>query len=107
MPEESREPFAEWVILELMGHRRLAGHLTEVEVAGEGFLRLDVYSGDSVSPSVTQLYRPGAVYCITPTVEPLARSIAKQSSPAPVTPFELERDRAEPLDAYEFDEAPY
>lgn len=31
-----------WTILELMGHRRLSGYVTEVEVAGAGMLRLDV-----------------------------------------------------------------
>lgn len=31
-----------WAIIELMGHRRLAGYVQEVEVAGQGMLRLDV-----------------------------------------------------------------
>jgi hypothetical protein len=89
MSETSRDPFAEWVILELMGHRRLAGYLTEVEIAGDGFLRLDVYPGDVVGASATQFYRPGAVYCITPTTEELARSVAARSELGPVSRFEL------------------
>jgi hypothetical protein len=36
------EPFAQWVILELLGHRRLAGFLTEQQIAGASFLRIDV-----------------------------------------------------------------
>ena len=39
--------FSEWCILELMGHRRLAGLVTECQVAGHGFLRLDVPHCDS------------------------------------------------------------
>jgi hypothetical protein len=31
-----------WAIIELMGHRRLAGWLSEEEVAGAAFLRIDV-----------------------------------------------------------------
>ncbi|MGH3631203.1 MAG: hypothetical protein ACRDRL_27640 [Sciscionella sp.] len=31
-----------WVILELMGHRRLAGYLAEEQIGGVSFLRLDV-----------------------------------------------------------------
>lgn len=89
MTETTSDPFAEWVILELMGHRRLAGYLTEVEIAGQGFLRLDVYPGDVVGASTTQFYRPGAVYCITPATEELARTVAKHSTPEPVSRFEF------------------
>lgn len=39
MPDET---FEGWAILELMGHRRLAGYVREVEVAGAGMLRLDI-----------------------------------------------------------------
>jgi hypothetical protein len=74
--------FGEWVILELMGHRRLAGWLTEQEIAGKGFLRLQ-------TDEATQFYSPAAVYCITPTTEELARKVAATSRPAPVTRYEL------------------
>ena len=38
----SEEAFEGWAILELMGHRRLAGYLREQTVSGASFLRLDV-----------------------------------------------------------------
>lgn len=41
--------FEEWVVLELLGHRRLAGYLSEQQVAGAGFLRLDVPSDQTCS----------------------------------------------------------
>lgn len=31
-----------WAILELMGHRRLAGYVSEQEIAGAAFIRVDV-----------------------------------------------------------------
>jgi hypothetical protein len=77
--------FAEWVILELMGHRRLAGFLTEQEIAGKGFLRLEIPG----QPGATQLYNPTSVYCITPTSEAIARAVAATSQPAPVQRWEL------------------
>jgi hypothetical protein len=82
--------FAEWVILELMGHRRLAGFLTEQEIAGRGFLRLDV-PGEPTNtvPAATQLYNPASVYCVTPTTEAIARAVAATSRPAPVQQWEL------------------
>jgi hypothetical protein len=88
--------FAEWAILELMGHRRLAGRVSEQEIAGQQFVRLDVYPDSAplmstltVAPVVTQFYGPGAVYCITPTTEAIARHVGAKSLPEPVARWEL------------------
>ncbi len=50
------------VRLELMGHRYREGRLSEVVIAGQPFLRLDLAGG------AVEYYRPDAVYCITPGV---------------------------------------
>lgn len=63
--QERKAAFEGWVILELMGHRRLAGYLREETVAGAAFVRIDV-PGDK-GAIATQFYSPSAVYCITPT----------------------------------------
>jgi hypothetical protein len=52
------------VRLELMGHRYREGRLSEVVIAGQPFLRLDLEGGH------VEYYRPDAVYCITPGVSP-------------------------------------
>jgi hypothetical protein len=80
--------FAEWVIIELLGHRRLAGHLTEQQVAGHGFLRLDI-PGDNDTTFATQLLSPSSVYAIHPTSEAIARHVAKTNRPEPVARWEL------------------
>ena len=84
-----------WTILELMGHRRLAGYVNEVEIAGQGFLRLEIpaaeIDGDEL-PAVTQFYSPSAVYALTPTTEELARQV--RSRPQPVHAFEIPRPLA-------------
>lgn len=77
--------FETWAILELMGHRKLAGYLTEQEIAGQGFLRIDV----PTTPPVTQYYHPKAVYGITPTTEETARRAADIGRVAPVHAWEL------------------
>jgi hypothetical protein len=89
MKEQQKEPFRGWVILELMGHRRLGGYLQEVEIAGDGFLRIDVPSRDGNGMVASQLYSPKAVYCITPTTEELAKAVAASSQPEPVHRWEL------------------
>lgn len=83
--------FAEWVILELLGHRRLAGWLTEQQIAGASFLRLDIPGPSADQPGATQLYSPGAVYAITPTTEEIARAVAAMHQPAPVHRWQLPR----------------
>lgn len=87
------EPFAEWVILELLGHRRLAGFLTEATIAGHSYLRLDIPGPDpanTTTPLATQFYAPSSVYAIHPTSEAIARTVAARSEPAPVRRWELE-----------------
>lgn len=84
----TEETFSGWAILELMGHRRLAGHVQEVEIAGHGMLRLDIPEvGDF--PAATQFYSPGAIYAITPTTEETARLV--QARPAPIQQWEIPR----------------
>jgi hypothetical protein len=80
--------FSEWCVLELMGHRRLAGKVTEEQIAGAGVLRLDV-PGDDGKPDVTQFYSPSSLYCITPVTEEIARAMAKRYRPEPVSRFDL------------------
>lgn len=81
--------FAEWVILELLGHRRLAGYLTEQQIAGHGFLRLDIPDGNSEAFAATQLFNPTSVYAIHPTTETIARHAAKTYRQAPLQRWEL------------------
>ena len=67
--------FEGWCILELMGHRRLAGYVSEQEIADSKMLGLDVHGNalgpdfeevDGVRPGdkaiTTQFYSPSAVY---------------------------------------------
>jgi len=89
MTEETATPFASWAILELMGHRRLAGYVTEQEIAGHGFIRLDVPKGPEGGLKATQFYAPGAVYAITPCLQATALRMAALSDPAPVHEWEL------------------
>ena len=76
------EPFEGWAILELMGHRRLAGYVREESHFGTSMCRIDVPGEDGIV--ATQFYGGSAVYCVTPTTEDLARAIAATNKPAPV-----------------------
>lgn len=94
-----------WAIVELMGHRRLAGHVTEVELAGAKVLRIDIPDGDGFT---TQFYGGGALYCLTPTSEATARAAAAASArPEPIHRWELPSPRPDDLDEAELAEEPY
>jgi len=82
------EGFAQWCILEIMGHRRLAGRVTERTIAGKGFLQVDIPTASG--KPVTQIYGPDSVYCITPTEESVAREIAPQLIVLPIHQFSLD-----------------
>ena len=90
---ESQATFPQWACLELMGHRRLAGHVTEQEIAGGSFLRIDIPDPNG-EPDVwiaTQYYSPQAVYGITPVDEATARLCAAEWIEPPVNRWTLRR----------------
>lgn len=88
MTTETHQPFAEWCIVELLGHRRLAGHIQEIQLAGAGFLRLDI-PAEGADPARTQYIAPGSVYALHPVTEATARAAARQWRPEPVSRWEL------------------
>lgn len=97
-----RESFEGWAVLELMGHRKLGGYLREQEIAGAGFLRIDIpgVPGEHGAPDVpgaTQFYAPSAVYGITPTTEEVARGLGRRYFPEPVQRWELPPPRRETI----------
>jgi hypothetical protein len=85
-----RATFEGWCVLELFGHRRLAGMVMEQEIAGASFLRIDVPAAEG-GVAATQLYSASAIYAITPTTEEVARAFGARHQPAPVTQWELPR----------------
>ena len=92
---EHSEGFRQWAVLELMGHRRLAGMVTEQQIGGASFIRIDV-PGKEVGEAVsTQFYAPGAVYCITPTTEETARLFAANHQPEPISTWDIRQPALE------------
>ena len=79
--------FDEWAILELMGHRRLAGKVSECAIGGGSFIRIDMPMRNN--KTATQFYSPGSIYCITPTTEEIAREVSLASQPEPVARWEF------------------
>ena len=83
----SVESFESWAILELMGHVRTGGRVTEEERFGVKMGRIDVPNAQGGFTTV--YFGGGSVYRMTPTTEEIARAVALQCQPAPVHRWEL------------------
>ena len=98
MAAGTREPFVteqakfeEWAVLDLFGHQRLAGMVTEVQLGGASFVRVDVpEDGKKKGCKLTKMYNPSAIYSITPVTEETARLIARSVSGESVTRWDVQ-----------------
>lgn len=66
-----------WAVVEVFGHQRFAGRVSEETLAGQGFVRVDVPECGERSPGFSKLFGPGAIFGITPTTEAIARRCAQ------------------------------
>lgn len=87
--EENQDGFRQWCVLELMGHRRLAGLVSEEQIGGASFIRIDIPAQVKGEAVATQFYSPQAVYCITPTTEEAARLFAMRNWQPPISRYEI------------------
>lgn len=72
--DEKLEPF--WAIVEVKGFVVYGGLVSETQLAGAGFVRVDVPAVSPNKPAFTKLIEPKAIHCITPTDEEGARLVA-------------------------------
>jgi len=90
MPEHA-QPLETWAIVEVLGHKKFAGYVSEQVVGGATLVRVDVPETDQCgvfTKPYTKLVGVGSIYCITPTTEEIARRAAQQlerwNNPIPV-----------------------
>jgi hypothetical protein len=76
----------QWGIVELMGHKVVAGRIAKSEMLGSPKLRVDV-PATSVYPEYTQFYGDAAVYCVTFVSEEVARRTAEECKVNPVSVY--------------------
>lgn len=88
MHDEATNKFESWGLLELFGHQRVAGKLSEQTIGGVHFIRIDVPDvGDT--KSYTRFFTQGAIYGMTPLDEATARKMAAYLQAVPVSAYEL------------------
>lgn len=78
-----------WAIIEMFGHKRVAGKVSEHVLGSAVLVRVDVpeslvqrrggVPGEMVtSPAFTKLIGPSSIYCLTPCSEEVARRAAQE-----------------------------
>ncbi len=87
-PPPQPESFNEWGLLELMGHNRIVGRISEATLAGGAFIRVDVpeFNGHA---GFTRFFSPSAIYSINPMTEEVARGLLARNRHEPVSRYEL------------------
>ncbi len=88
--EAKGQSFESWCIVELMGHQRMAGFVTEATIGGGAMIRIDVPECGEL-PAYTRYLAPGALYAINPCDEKTARAAAASFRPQPVNKWEIDR----------------
>lgn len=83
-----KKSFEEWCMVELFGHQKIVGMVTEATMAGGAFLRVDVPAFNG-KPAFTRFYSPGSIYSISPISEEVARGLMDQYRNEPVCRFDL------------------
>ena len=92
MQQETQQSQPLPMVLELFGHQRIAGHVSEHNFAGASFVRVDV-PAVGTTPAFTKMFHPNAVYAFNPVDEETMLFVAGQCSVRPLTVFDLSEMR--------------
>ncbi len=86
--DKSAEFTEQWAIVELMGHKLVAGQVSKSELFGKPLLRIDIPENElavkGTRPAFTQFYGLDSIYCITPVSEEVARATSRYNDPKPI-----------------------
>lgn len=87
MDLEKLELFA---IVDLFGHQRLAGKVTEQTVGSSTFVRIDVPETKS-QPKFSRLVNPTAIYAINPATEEVVNEMAERLCSVPIDSWDIRK----------------
>ena len=94
---QQEQPFETWAIVEIFGHKKLAGKATQVDLFGSAFMRLDIPDTET-TPAQTRFYGADAIYSILPCDEDTAREFVEYTDVEPIYRFRVQ-EMAERLES--------
>jgi len=90
------DKFEEWAIIDLFGHQHIVGKVSEQQLGGSSFVRVDVPAVGEQKP-FTKLFGPAAIYSITITDEETAKGAASYFRPEPMNKWTVQEMMAKSL----------
>jgi hypothetical protein len=87
--EQPTEQTEMWGIVDLFGHTRIAGKISEQRLGGAAFVRVDVPYVPGVEAH-TRLFGNSAIYSISFTSQTIAESVARNIQSQPVSVYDLD-----------------
>lgn len=85
-----------WAVVDLFGHTRIAGRVSEHVMGGCSFVRVDVPAICDAA-EFTELYGPSAIYAIRFVSEEIARGVAESLKRRPISVYDLPTEMRERL----------
>ena len=102
--ESGIEPEGMWMVVEFLGHHKLAGFVSEEQRWGQVLLRIDiptmVNSDTNEIEFTTQWYGTHALYCATPVNKTDAIVLSQKLRPKPFSKFDLQREANQNITDY-------
>lgn len=75
-------------VVELFGHSRMAGKVTEQTIGSASFVRIDVPE-TRTQPKFTRLVNPSAIYAINPVTEEVMLQMAEAITSRPIDSWDI------------------
>ena len=79
-----------FAIVELFGHQRIAGKVTEQTVGSSTFIRIDVPETDA-QPSFSRIVNPSAIYALNPVTEEVMKEMARGIQQKPIEAWDIRK----------------
>jgi len=92
------DKFEQWCLVELFGHTKLAGLVSEQTIGGQSFVRVDV-PATSKQQGFTRLLGNGSIYSMTPMTEELVKAMAEKFQSTPLGVWDLPEEVREAISA--------
>jgi hypothetical protein len=84
------EKFEQWCLVELYGHNRIVGKVTEATIGGCSFVRVDVPETEN-QKAFTRYFGNASIYSLNPISKEVADELLKQYALPPVNAFQITR----------------
>jgi len=75
-------------VVELFGHQRIAGKVTEQSIGVATFIRIDVPE-TTTQPKFTRIVNPSAIYAINPVTEEVMITMAQMITAKPIDAWDI------------------